>query len=686
MTLPASLDFARLCRSSTLALALALPACLSQGGDTTSGPALSSVEKVVSSVDCPQGGLIVSTGHDQNGNGSLDADEVTSAASVCGGRDGAKSLIRLENEAVGEHCAEGGTRVSSGLDDGREGGTAGNGLLEPGEVTDVQYVCNGRNGRDGRDGNAAPAALARSEAVPSNVACPAGGFRLETGIDDGRSGGTAANGTLEAGEVRTTTYVCNGSPGVAGVAGLNALIETSAVVEGDPACPAGGITVRTGLDDGRNLGTSGDQVLQDGEVRDARNVCNGLRGPSGFNALLVTEAEAPGAECVSGGSKLLFGLDDGANGGTAGDGLLGPGEVTSTRYLCNGLAGVGALTGISPIAQGGADCFFGGVSIETGRDDGTPAGTAHDGVLDPAEVDQSSIVCNGMPGARGSDGANALFETDAEPAGAACAFGGVKLIAGVDDGLADGVAGDGALQPGEVRTTRYICNGSTGAAGPDGLAGADAFNSLVRTTSEAVGENCAAGGVLVETGLDDGVPSGTARNGVLEAGEVTEQRYVCNGTAGAGGVSTGLGVLKDSADQTMGAIQTVGTSNVSLRSPTGYYFTLGWTGTYPDQQIYYSNGGCSGSMWLNAGTTNLSYRLARYLVYEAMTGNFHVPTNVDANGMAANVAFTAPALWNSSGGVWQCVSGGSNGGWLLTPISRIAAGIPSEVVVPLSIE
>ena len=96
------------------------------------------------------------------------------------------------------------------------------------------------------------------------------------------------------------------------------------------------------------------------------------------------------------------------------------------------------------------------------------------------------------------------------------------------------------------------------------------------------------------------------------------------------------------------------TNSLTVRSPTGYYYTITWAGTFPDQQIYYSNGGCTGSMYLNAGTTNLSYRYTKFLVYEGKTGNFFVPAGGDANGLASNVAFTAPSIWNSSGGVWQC--------------------------------
>jgi hypothetical protein len=38
--------------------------------------------------------------------------------------------------------------------------------------------------------------------------------------------------------------------------------------------------------------------------------------------------------------------------------------------------------------------------------------------------------------------------------------------------------------------------------------------------------------VKIDVGLDDGTPSGAARNGMLEDGEVTQTQYVCNGVSG----------------------------------------------------------------------------------------------------------------------------------------------------------
>lgn len=73
--------------------------------------------------------------------------------------------------------------------------------------------------------------------------------------------------------------------------------------------------------------------------------------------------------------------------------------------------------------------------------------------------------------------------------------------------------------------------GVTGSQGPQGIqgiqgaAGTNGKNSLINTTTEAVGNNCANGGTKIEVGLD------LNNNGILDSGEVNSSltKYVCNG-------------------------------------------------------------------------------------------------------------------------------------------------------------
>ncbi len=149
-------------------------------------------------------------------------------------------------------------------------------------------------------------------------------------------------------------------------------------------------------------------------------------------------------------------------------------------------------------------------------------------------------VAPGSLGTTGTPGNNALSKTTAEPAGINCATGGQKIETGVDNNT------NNVLDASEITATNYVCNGATGPAGPTGAAGSNGAagtngtngqNTLIKTTAEPAGVNCATGGQKIETGID------TNNSGVLDAGEVTASAYVCNGVGGAGGASsTGNGI------------------------------------------------------------------------------------------------------------------------------------------------
>jgi hypothetical protein len=144
--------------------------------------------------NCSRSGTAVLGGVDVNANQQLDSTEVTTTQYVCNSlveTTSTTSLIRLDTEAPGANCAQGGTAVKSGLD------SNANGTLDNSEVTHTTFVCNGRPGNDGQT------SLVRLDSEPSGANCTYGGTAVKTGLD--------SNGDkrLSDSEVTTTQYVCS---------------------------------------------------------------------------------------------------------------------------------------------------------------------------------------------------------------------------------------------------------------------------------------------------------------------------------------------------------------------------------------------------------------------------------------------------------------------------------------------
>ncbi len=509
-------------------------------------------------LNCGVGGQKIETGIDLDRDGVLDAGEVTQTQYVCQGADGAdglQSLVKITAEAAGLNCATGGFKVDSGLD------VNANGLLDVAEVQQTQFVCNGSDGLDGLDGVDGAdgadglASLVRVTIEAAGLNCAAGGTKIETGLD------TDADGILDAVEVLQTQYVCHGVAGVDGgdgtdgANGLNSLVRVTAEAAG-LNCSTGGTKIETGLD------ADTDGVLDPAEIAQTRYVCNGVNGVNGadgsdgFNSLVKITAVAPGVPCTTGGQRIETGLD------LDRDNTLDAGEVTQTQYVCHGAAGAdgsdgsdgsAGSDGLSSLVRvttepAGVHCTDGGSFVETGLD------LDADGILDAGEITQSQYICNGVDGTDGLDGAdglagiNSLVRLTVEPAGANCVGGGSKVDSGLD------TDGDNTLDAGEITQTQYVCHGAAGADGSDGIDGSNGRNSLVRITPEAIGANCAAGGNLIESGLD------LDADGVLDAGEVTSTRYVCNGAAGADGAdgSDGAETMLRASNAAWGGVCTFG--------------------------------------------------------------------------------------------------------------------------------
>lgn len=151
---------------------------------------------------CPQGGVVIRTGNDDNGNGELGADEVDSTEYICNGdaggtggdggngTDGKTVLADTQAEPPGANCPLGGTRVRTGLDSNNDG------VLEDAEVLRVIFVCKPADGTP---------TLVTVRSEPPGANCALGGSAIESGLDGN------GNGVLDPPEIASTTYVCIGT-------------------------------------------------------------------------------------------------------------------------------------------------------------------------------------------------------------------------------------------------------------------------------------------------------------------------------------------------------------------------------------------------------------------------------------------------------------------------------------------
>jgi hypothetical protein len=101
---------------------------------------LTKITNEAAGANCENGGLKIDTGVDNNANGVLDDDEIRATAYACNGVDGNVSLVNVTDELEGENCENGGVKIESGVDDN------GNGTLDEDEINVERFICNGIDG------------------------------------------------------------------------------------------------------------------------------------------------------------------------------------------------------------------------------------------------------------------------------------------------------------------------------------------------------------------------------------------------------------------------------------------------------------------------------------------------------------------------------------------------------------
>jgi hypothetical protein len=158
------------------------------------------------------------------------------------------SLINITPETTG-NCLNGGYKIETGID------INNNGKLETSEVQSTNFICNGTNGNNGNNGSNS---LLNINNDPNGANCDNGGYKIETGIDANN------NGILEANEIQSTNFICNGTNGIDG---LSSLINISEEPESEN-CENGGYKIEIGID----YNTNG--TLDFDEIETIKYICN----------------------------------------------------------------------------------------------------------------------------------------------------------------------------------------------------------------------------------------------------------------------------------------------------------------------------------------------------------------------------------------------------------------------------
>jgi ELWxxDGT repeat protein len=162
--------------------------------------------------------------------------------------------------------------------------------------------------------------------------------------------------------------------------------------------------------------------------------------------------------------------------------------------------------------------------------DGAQGPSGADGAQGPVGVDGA----DGADGVNGTDGANGINGTNGQD--------GANGVDGQDGYGINGTNGtDG--QDGSDGLDGQDGYGINGTNGTNGQNGADGHSALAVTSTEPSGANCTDGGIKIEVGVDDN------DDGVLQASEIDQTQYVCNGANGSGSPNTMLTRISSPAAQ-----------------------------------------------------------------------------------------------------------------------------------------
>ena len=228
--------------------------------------------------------------------------------------------------------------------------------------------------------------------------------------------------------------------------------------------------------------------------------------------------------------------------------------------------------------------------------------------------------------------------------------------------------------------------GPAGAAstvpGPQGPAGATGATGPASTVPGPQGLQGPAGatGATGATGAASTVPGPQGPQGAQGFAGPTG----ATGPAGPAGASAGS-KLVDSNSVVLGSIVSATRSAVTIFTSTGHLTTINWNGTFPGAQNYHNGAGCTGTAFLNSGSSTIAYIYRKTVVFSAGLNALMVPARApEADGTVASVLNVGiQSIDNNPCGV---STNATNHTWELVSTTRATVGLPAAIGLPLAVQ
>ncbi|EAR08593.1 DUF7151 family protein [Reinekea blandensis] len=228
------------------------------------------VSQRAANTDCPAGGVDIQSGFDSNGNGELDATEVTETFTVCHGQQAGTTLVTIADGA--ENCLYSGKTIQFGID------ADANDELAESEIYQTEELCN-----------AFGSLMTVTDLSFGDSECTYGGRQIDTGLD------LNENEILDANEVNSSVKLCDDPQQ------LTLTIDVSPGAN----CLYGGEAIVVGSD------LDGSGTLSEAEIDETTYVCNAQSMIVRTYSCAVDITSV--AESPSGDMTAIYRLDEYAN-------------------------------------------------------------------------------------------------------------------------------------------------------------------------------------------------------------------------------------------------------------------------------------------------------------------------------------------------------------------------------------